>query len=104
MGMLYFLTQRTHATGRRELANQHDVLHGKAGSTESLSDFAPKSDSTSSATQAVALALSESTAQIHVPQATSLPQPPRSILHNPTCSGYFIETVGTAVLCRSRSY
>ncbi len=101
--MLDFIPQRTHATDRRELANQHDVVHGKPGSTESLSDFAPKSDSatSASATQAVALALSGST--VH-PQATPLPQPPHSILHNPTCSGYFIETVGTAVLCRSRPY
>ena len=94
-------------TGRRELANQHDVVHGKAGSTESLSDFAPKPDAASATpthTQAaVTLALSGSDSTVRI-QLSQTAQPPRSILHNPTCSGYFIETVGTAALCQSRPY
>lgn len=108
--MQFFSNVLMQQPGRRELANQHDVVHGKAGSTESLSDFAPKTDAASATptpTQAavtLALSGSDSTVRIQLSQTTPLPQPPRSILHNPTCSGYFIETVRTAALCQSRSY
>ena len=104
-----FHPQRTHPSPRRrELANQHDVVHGKAGSTHSLSEFAPKPDSASTAsasasaasvpvTQTLTLSGSDSRVQIQLAQAAPLPQPPRSILHNPACSGYFIETVSPTI-------
>jgi hypothetical protein len=109
----FFFPQHTHLTPRppprrRELANQHDIIHGKAGSTDSLiSDFAPKSDRIAAAatTRPVTLAVAESgaTVQIQVADAAPAPPPARSILHNPACSGYFIEQVGRSAVSPSPS-